>query len=121
MALFGKSKKTVKETKQEGAAPAVKSGVPKNAAGRVMVRPYMTEKAAMMAEKGTYVFIVSRNTTKNEVAKAVEKTFGVTVTRVNVVNVPEKKVRLGRYEGQVPGFKKAMITLKKGDKIDIGA
>lgn len=125
MALFSKAKKAVKEPKSAGATSApkrsVSRGTSKNAPGRVIMRPYMTEKAAMLAEKGTYVFVVFRDTTKNEVIKAVQSTFGVTVTRVNMINAPEKKVRLGRHEGRVPGFKKAMVTLKKGDKIDIGA
>lgn len=125
MALFSKAKKSVKETKSAGAASAPKHvssrGTIKNAPGRVITRPYMTEKAAMLAEKGTYVFVVAKTATKNEVTKAIQSTFGVTVTAVNMINAPERKVRLGRHEGQVPGFKKAMVTLKKGDKIDIGA
>lgn len=137
MALFGKTKKAVEKTKSEGAVSAPQRArlakapakrvvsrrdiTTKNAPGRVIVRPYMTEKAAMFAEVGKYVFVVARDTTKNEVTKAVQTTFGVTVIRVNMINAPEKKVRMGRHEGHVPGFKKAMVTLKKGDKIDIGA
>lgn len=122
MALFSKAKKTVKEATSANASPAVKRGIAvKSAAGRVITRPYMTEKAAMLAEAGKYIFVVAKTATKNEVVKAVQATFGVTVTRVNMINAPERKVRLGRHEGQIPGFKKAMVTLKKGEKIDIGA
>lgn len=122
MALFSKAKKTVKEATRANAAPAVKRGLSvKSSAGRIIMRPYMTEKAAMLAETGKYVFVVAKTATKNEVVKAVQSAFGVTVMRVNMINAPERKVRLGRYEGQVPGFKKAMVTLKKGEKIDIGA
>lgn len=126
MALFSKTKKGAQKTKSEKTPAVSQTSVSsrtaiKNVPGRVIVRPYMTEKTAMLAETGTYVFIVFRDATKNEVIKAVQATFGVTVTRVNMINAAEKKVRVGRHEGHVPGFKKAMVTLKKGDTIDIGA
>lgn len=89
-------------------------------AGRVIEHPYVTEKTSMCAAKNTYVFKVARATTKNEIAKAIRRMFGVTVMKVNVMNMPEKKVRVGRHEGRVPGFKKAMVTIKEGEKIDIG-
>lgn len=89
-------------------------------AGRVIISPYITEKTSRSAEKNTYVFIVARETTKNEIIKAIQSMFKVHVTKVNVLNMPGKKVRMGRYEGRTPGFKKAMITIKEGEKIDIG-
>ncbi|MBI5913683.1 50S ribosomal protein L23 [Candidatus Azambacteria bacterium] len=89
-------------------------------AGRVIEHPYITEKTSRCAAQNTYVFKVARATTKNEIVKAIQRMFKVTVTKVNVMNMPGKKVRLGRHEGRVPGFKKAMVTIKEGETIDIG-
>ncbi len=89
-------------------------------AGRVIEHPYITEKTSALAAKNTYVFKVARATTKNEIIKAIQRMFKVTVMKVNVMNMPGKKVRVGRREGRVPGFKKAMVTIKEGEKIDIG-
>lgn len=139
MSIIGKIKKTLSEQepqapKKEAVAPRVKKE-PVNAsvserkgsamarpvyAGRVIEHPYITEKTSSFAAKNTYVFKVARATTKNEIIKAIQRMFTVTVTKVNVMNMPEKKVRLGRYEGRVPGFKKAMVTIKEGETIDIG-
>ena len=89
-------------------------------AGRVIEHPYITEKTSALAAQNTYVFKVVRRATKNEIVKAIQRMFKVTVVKVNVMNMPEKKVRVGRYEGRTPGFKKAMVTIKEGEKIDIG-
>lgn len=89
-------------------------------AGRVIESPYITEKTAALAAHNTYVFKVARATTKNEIIKAIQRMFKVTVIKVNVMVMPEKKVRVGRHEGRVPGFKKAMVTIKEGETIDIG-
>lgn len=88
----------------------------------LIVSPYVTEKSSMLqAHNNTYVFKVDHRATTNEIRKAVEQVFGVTVRRVNMANMPSKKIRVGLHEGRVPGFRKAMVTLKAGDKIDIGA
>lgn len=89
-------------------------------AGRVIESPYITEKTAALAAQNTYVFRVARATTKNEIVKAIQRMFTVTVTKVNVMIMPGKKVRVGRHEGRVPGFKKAIVTIKEGETIDIG-
>jgi large subunit ribosomal protein L23 len=82
--------------------------------------PYITEKTSMMGQENKYVFKVPKNINKIDVKKAVEKMFSVSVTGVAIVNTKSRNVRLGRYEGTKPGFKKAIITLKEGDKIDVG-
>jgi large subunit ribosomal protein L23 len=89
-------------------------------AGRVIESPYITEKTAALAAHNTYVFKVARATTKNEIVKAIQRMFKVTVMKVNVMTMPGKKVRVGKHEGRVPGFKKAMVTIKEGETIDIG-
>jgi large subunit ribosomal protein L23 len=81
----------------------------------------LTEKANLLsAEFGQYTFEVFSSTTKHAIRAAVEKTFKVTVTRVNVINQrgKNKRSRVGR-PGQTSDFKKAIVTLKAGDKIEL--
>lgn len=82
--------------------------------------PHITEKSSVMQADGKYVFKVSGVANKNEIKKAMESIFKVKVTGVNIINARKKRVRLGRHEGWSGGFKKAIVTLKKGDKIEIG-
>ena len=66
-----------------------------------------------------YVFKVSPRANKNEVKKAIEEVYGVKVEKINNINIPRKKRVRGRTEGWKPGYKKAVVTLKEGDKIDL--
>lgn len=83
----------------------------------IIIEPLVTEKSISLSESGKYVFVVQKKATKNEIKKAVEKTFKVKVTDVNIINRKEKVKRRGRIMGKSPGFKKAIITLAKGQKI----
>ncbi len=82
----------------------------------------MTEKSNQLSSNfGQYVFEVDDDANRHAIRRAVEKAFNVSVTRVNVMNVKPKKkrnLRNGRY-GRSSGFKKAIVTLKEGDKIEI--
>ncbi len=109
-----------KKASPEGSAPL--SAPVTSFASTLISHPYLTEKSSLLtANYNAYVFKVHRSATANEVKKAVQKLFSVSVTKVNMANMPSKKVRLGMREGRIPGFRKAIVTLKKGDKIDIGA
>ncbi|HEY4510057.1 MAG TPA: 50S ribosomal protein L23 [Candidatus Paceibacterota bacterium] len=81
--------------------------------------PHITEKATDLASKNQYVFIVSRQANKSEIARAVGKMYNVNVKGVRIVNVHAKKMRLGRIQGVKTGYKKAMVKLAEGQKIDI--
>ena len=85
----------------------------------VLVRPHITEKAAILAEKNTYVFEIAKGTNKMQVSKAVQAIYGVTPVRVNVINLPSTNVFVRGKMGTKAGVRKALITLKKGDKIEI--
>lgn len=85
----------------------------------VLLAPRVTEKASAGAETGKYTFIVARDKNKIEVKKSIEKTYGVKVVSVQILNMPSKKKRLGRILGRIPGFKKAIVTLEKGQSIEI--
>lgn len=130
MALFGKKKKEEKklepqieggqEKVEEVAAP--KAELPKGGdehAYAAIVAPHLTEKSSAMGSENKYVFRVAREANKFEIKKAVEKLYKVKVVKIAVSHKPGKVRRLGRHEGVKTGFKKAIITLVKGDKIDI--
>ncbi len=82
-------------------------------------RPLITEKSALLQAQGKYLFEVNDKANKNQVKQAVEKAFKVKVTSVNMIRVPGKTRRLGQRRLQNPSWKKAIVTLKPGDKIEI--
>lgn len=87
----------------------------------IIVRPIITEHSYDMMEKNTYTFEVAKSANKIEIAKAVEELFNVTVTNVNTLNVKPKKKRVRVQVGLTRTWKKAMVTLKEGDTIELFA
>ena len=81
--------------------------------------PLISEKAVILAEKNKYVFIVSRKANKPEIKKAIESIFKVKVDKVNVLNWKGKPRIVKGIQGRVKGFKKAIVSLKEGEKINI--
>lgn len=79
----------------------------------------VTEKSTAQGAEGKYVFWVDTKANKKEVKEAVEKIFNVTVLGVNTQKVPGKLKRMGRTSGKRPTRKKAYVTLKQGDTIEI--
>jgi len=115
-----KEKKEVKKTTQ----PIIKSSKEQLIhAYRVIKEPHITEKANFLAEQNKYVFKVFTQANKTEVRKAVEALYGVKVEKVHMIHSAAKRRRLGRHEGWRQGlrkgFKKAVVTLKQGDKIEL--
>ena len=84
-----------------------------------LVHPLITEKGTVLAARGTYLFKVRTGATKPEVKKAVEAAYKVHVTRVAIVNTKAKQRRLRYSVGIKPGYKKAIVTLKAGETLDI--
>jgi large subunit ribosomal protein L23 len=82
-------------------------------------QPWITEKSTRLAEQGKYVFKVAPTTTKNEVKKAVKEIYKVDVVKVNITTKPDRTVRFRGREVAKKGFKKAVVTLKSGQKIDL--
>ena len=83
-------------------------------------KPLLTEKS--LIERDTphrYGFVVAKNASKGEIKTAVEKIFNVTVVKINTISVTGKTHRMGRFEGKRPDYKKAFVTLKEGDKIEL--
>ncbi|MGI5891189.1 MAG: 50S ribosomal protein L23 [Bacillota bacterium] len=85
----------------------------------VLIKPMVSEKSMMLMEDNKYSFIVARDANKIEIKHAVEKLFNVDVTEVTTRNQRGKLKRMGRFQGRRPNTKKAVVTLKAGDKIEI--
>ena len=89
----------------------------------IIYRPLVTEKMSKFQEKGLYTFEVAPRANKIEIARAVEKKFNVTVESVRTMNYKGKTksqmTKRGKFTGTTSHFKKAIVTLKEGDKIDL--
>ena len=82
-------------------------------------QPIVTEKATILSEQNKTVFKVHSGANKKSIKKNIEKLFKVTVVKVNIINTKrKKKIKQGKIPIK-PGFKKAIITLKKGQSIDL--
>ena len=87
---------------------------------QVMKKPLITEKSTIVREESNkYFFEVDRRANKVEIGKAVEKLFNVKVVDVKTMIVKGKVKRMGRYQGKRPDWKKAIVTLQAGYKIEI--
>ncbi len=86
---------------------------------RVLKKPLITEKATELTAQNKYAFVVSKAANKIEVAKAVYAVYGVKAVSVNIICMDGKVVTRGRIRGQRKDWKKAIVTLKKGDSIKI--
>ncbi|MGC9150480.1 MAG: 50S ribosomal protein L23 [Microbacter sp.] len=89
----------------------------------IILKPVVTEKATSLSEKlNRYTLRVDKNANKVEIKKAIEEMYGVTVKAVNTAIIPGKKksrfTKGGTINGKTSSYKKAIVTLKEGDKID---
>lgn len=124
-----KPAKVVRETKKEvksktkTAVAVVGAGAAASAnaqANSVIIRPRITEKAGTVAEKfNAYSFEVYYSANKKSIANAINAMYKVKPTKVRIVNLKSKAVFVRGKHGQQSGVKKAIVTLKKGDKIEL--
>ncbi len=84
----------------------------------VLRKPIVTEKSTVLQEQNKYVFAVATDANKAQIKQAVEKAFDVTVKSVNVMSVHGKVRRIGRHAGHQSDWKKAVVTLLPGQKIE---
>ena len=82
-------------------------------------KPHISEKALRFNSENKYVFVVSQLANKSEIKKAVASLYGVIVKSVNITKVPSKPKKFKGIPGIKSGYKKAIITLAKGNKIDM--
>jgi large subunit ribosomal protein L23 len=87
----------------------------------VIIRPVVSEKSYELMEQNRYTFEVDKRAKKEQIAQAVEEIFGVRVEKVNTMNVSGKPRRLRYNKGLSRSWKKAIVTLKSGDTIDLFA
>ncbi|MCK5123158.1 MAG: 50S ribosomal protein L23, partial [Candidatus Pacebacteria bacterium] len=82
-------------------------------------KPHISEKALRFNNEDKYVFVISSTANKSEVKKAVASLYGVVVKSVNITKVPSKPKKFKGVPGMKSGYKKAIVTLAKGNKIDV--
>ncbi len=104
-----KEVKTPAKSKKEDTAEAYK----------ILIKPLVTEKATDLANFNKYCFEVAKNANKIEIQKAIKNLYGVEPLDINIINMRGKRVRYGRVSGKKKNWKKAIVTLKQGDKIEI--
>ena len=84
-----------------------------------IISPFVTEKSTNLSEQNKIVFKVPSSANKESLKKNIEKIFKVNVTKINIIN-KKKRIKMTRgRKVKVSGFKKAIITLKKGQSIDL--
>ena len=84
----------------------------------IILAPVITEKSESLKLNNVYVFKVVKNANKTQIKNEVEKRFNVKVLNVNVLNVVQKKRRVGRYTGLTTAYKKAYVKLAEGSSIE---
>jgi large subunit ribosomal protein L23 len=87
--------------------------------GDVIIKPVISEKSYSLVEQNRYTFVVNPKSNKTEIKKAIEEIYNVKVLSVNTLKIPKKLRRLGKSMGYKPGYKKAIVTLRQGDSIQI--
>jgi len=111
-----KAVKSVVEKKIEPKMPPRKK---EGMAFKLLKEPHISEKATNLSEDGKYVFRIYKNANKSEIKKAISHFYGVIVRDINIINTKTKIKLLRGKKGKKSGYKKAIVTLEKGHKIEI--
>ncbi len=85
----------------------------------IIIAPVVTEKSAMNAQVGVYTFKVDKRATKTQIKKTIEAQFGVHVEKINTLVTKPKDRRVGKYTGKTKVYKKAIVSLKDGETIEM--
>lgn len=86
---------------------------------KVILTPLQTERSRSAAQAGKFTFLVLRGATKGQIKETVQRLFKVDVVAVHTANIPGKTKKVGRFIKETPGYKKAIVRLKKGQTIDL--
>jgi len=86
---------------------------------QILKSPHITEKTTNLATKNQYIFKVWEKANKSEIKKAIRDSFKVDVVDVKIINVPRKRRIFGKISGWKKGYKKAIVRIKEGQKIEI--
>ncbi|MFA6432605.1 MAG: 50S ribosomal protein L23 [Candidatus Paceibacterota bacterium] len=112
----GKGAKAVKAIVAAG-TPAAPSGS-FGSESEAVLRPHITEKSGLLSAKGVYTFQVSKGASKQSVAKAIKALYKITPVKIAMINLPARTIVVKGRRGTVSGVRKALVTVKSGDKID---
>jgi len=114
--------KTEENDKKEVKKPGTSEGDIKGKTSqsyRILIKPLITEKAGDLGAINKYVFAVNPRMNKVEVKKAIRTIYKVEPVKISISNFSGKNVKYGRIRGKTKNWKKAIITLKEGDKIEV--
>lgn len=114
------SKKNVAPIQSEQKEKKLNSASPDMGASKILIHPHITEKSSALRTENKYVVEVDPRANKIEVKNSIKKIFGVMPIKVNVISMAGKIKRYGKVFGVTKDRKKVIITLKEGDKIDVG-
>lgn len=113
------AKKETKKTEDKAEKKKEIQEAVKEIKSSLIVSPRLTEKASNLSSGNVYTFNVKDSATKITLAKEIEKTYKVKPLKITMINHPREAVFARNNHGFKSGFKKALVTLKKGDKIDL--
>jgi large subunit ribosomal protein L23 len=108
-------------TKDAAGAAKASAALPSgtfSSASAVIIRPRVTEKSGILAQGGVYTFEVTRDANKQMISRAVAALYKVTPVKVAITNLPAKRIIVKGRQGTMAGVRKALVSLKKGEKID---
>ncbi len=112
-----------KKVEKKAEFPEIKIAKPKETrsgeAYRILKTPHISEKATDLNKNNQYVFRVYPRSNKTEIKKAVEDIYGANVVSVRIINIPQKTRRVGRTTGVKSGYKKAIVKIAAGQKIEV--
>lgn len=100
-------------------AKGIKKNENNHMASKILVAPWVTEASTEAIESNKYIFKVITKANKKQIREAVEGLYGVNVLKVATINMGGKKRNRGLIQGRKAGYKKAIVTLKEGDSINI--
>jgi len=126
-AVYKDTSKKKSDDEQDLSVPAPSKEKPKavkkeklsSLSHKILIRPVISEKASILAEDGKYCFVIHPKANKSEVKKAVYSVYGVKPIKVNIININGKFVRFGRRFGKRKDWKKAIVVLPKGKKLEV--
>lgn len=96
----------------------IKKKIPEDAY-KILISPHITEKTGFLANDNKYTFKVRKEANKTAIKRIIKNMYGVDVLNVKIINIPAKKKYFRGRIGWQKGFKKAIVTIKEGQKIDI--
>ena len=109
------TKPATEEKKESKMPPKKREGL----AFKLLKEPHISEKSTNLSEDGKYIFKIYKSANKSEIKKAISNFYGVVVKNINIININTKIKLLKGKKGKKSGYKKAIVTLEKGHKIEI--